>query len=223
MKGKLLIRALVKFLLGVVLVGVLVFLPAGTFDYWNGWLFMGVLFVPMLVAGIVLMVKNPRLLEKRLNGKEEESEQKTVVLLSGIMFLVGFVLCGLNYRFSWVVLPDWIVILATVLFVAAYVLYAEVMRENAYLSRTIEVQEGQTVVDTGLYGIVRHPMYSVTIGLFLTMPLILGSLISFGIFLVYPLILVKRIKNEEKVLEENLQGYKEYKKKVKYRLLPFVW
>lgn len=223
MKGKLLIRALVKFLLGVVLVGVLVFLPAGTLNYWNGWLFMGVLFVPMLVAGIVLMVKNPQLLEKRLNGKEEESEQKTVVLLSGIMFLVGFVLCGLNYRFSWVVLPDWIVILATVLFVAAYVLYAEVMRENAYLSRTIEVQEGQTVVDTGLYGIVRHPMYSVTIGLFLTMPLILGSLISFGIFLVYPLILVKRIKNEEKVLEENLQGYKEYKKKVKYRLLPFVW
>ena len=223
MKGKLLIRALVKFLLGVVLVGALVFLPAGTLNYWNGWLFMGVLFVPMLVAGIVLMVKNPQLLEKRLNGKEEESEQKTVVLLSGIMFLVGFVLCGLNYRFSWVVLPDWIVILATVLFVAAYVLYAEVMRENAYLSRTIEVQEGQTVVDTGLYGIVRHPMYSVTIGLFLTMPLILGSLISFGIFLVYPLILVKRIKNEEKVLEENLQGYKEYKKKVKYRLLPFVW
>lgn len=223
MDVKLFVQAITKFIIGAVTVALLIFLPAGTWNYWNGWLFMGLLFVPMFIAGIVLMIKNPQLLQKRLDAKEKESEQKTVVLLSGIMFLIGFVLCGLNFRFSWIILPDWIVIFASVIFVTAYVLYAEVMRENTYLSRTIEVQEGQKVIDTGLYGVVRHPMYSVTVFLFLAMPLVLGSLISFGVFLVYPFILVKRIKNEEEVLERSLNGYKEYKKKVKYRLIPFVW
>lgn len=205
------------------MVALMVFLPAGSFDYWNGWVFMGILFIPMFIAGIILMIKNPQLLKSRLNAKENESEQKMVILLSGIMFLVGFVLCGLNYRFSWIVLPKWVIVGATILFLIAYILYAEVLRENTYLSRTIEVQEGQKVVDTGLYGIVRHPMYSVTTLLFLAMPLVLGSIISFLIFLVYPFILAKRIRNEEKVLEEHLAGYKEYKQKVKYKLIPFVW
>lgn len=199
------------------------FLPAGNLNYWNGWLFMGILFIPMFTAGIILMLKNPQLLKIRLNTKENESEQKTVILLSGIMFLAGFVLCGFNYRFSWIVLPKWVIIGATILFLISYILYAEVLRENTYLSRTIEVQDGQKVIDTGLYGIVRHPMYLVTILLFLAMPLVLGSLISFLIFLVYPMIFAKRIKNEEKVLEEQLAGYKEYKQKVKYKLIPFVW
>lgn len=223
MSGKLFVQAILKFSLGVLLVGALIFLPAGTLHFRNGWLFMGILFIPMFLAGIVMMVKNPSLLERRLEAREKEAQQKTVIALSGIMFLVGFILCGLNYRFSWIVLPDWVVFSATGVFLLAYVLYAEVLRENAYLSRTIEVHEGQTVVDTGLYGIVRHPMYAVTVLLFLSMPLVLGSVISFGVFLVYPAILVKRIRNEEEVLERELEGYKAYKQKVKYRLIPFVW
>lgn len=223
MNRKLLIQAISKFIIGLITVAITIFLPAGTFNYWNGWLFIGILFIPMFVAGIVLMIKNPQLLQKRLNAKEEESEQKILILLSGIMFLLGFVLCGLNYRFGWIILPPSVIAIATLLFLFAYAMYAEVLRENTYLSRTIEVQEGQRVVDTGLYGIVRHPMYSVTILLFLTIPLVLGSLISFVIFLAYPIILVKRIKNEEEVLVENLEGYRGYKKKVKYRLIPFVW
>lgn len=220
---QLFVQAIIKFVLGVIMVGFMIFLPAGSFHYWNGWLLMGILFIPMFIAGIVLMIKNPQLLKSRLNAKEKESEQKTVILLSGIMFLIGFTLCGFNYRFSWFILPKWIIVLATIVFLFAYVLYAEVLRENTYLSRTIEVQEGQKVIDTGLYAIVRHPMYLVTTLLFLSMPLILGSIISFLIFLVYPIILAKRIKNEEKVLEEHLLGYKEYKQKVKYKLIPFIW
>lgn len=223
MTKQLFFQAIIKFTLGVILIGLLIFLPAGTFDYPAAWLFMGILFVPMFVAGIVMMVKNPELLKKRLNAKEEQAEQSLVVKLSGLMFVAGFVVAGLDYRFGWLVLPDWVSWVAAVVFLLAYVLYAEVLRENTYLSRTIEVQENQKVVDTGLYGIVRHPMYSATILLFLTMPLVLGSVISFVIFLVYPVIIAKRIRNEEKVLEEGLQGYTEYKKKVKYRLLPFVW
>lgn len=223
MNGKLFVQAIIKFISGVVMVALMIFLPAGSLDYWNGWLLMGILFIPMFTAGIILMLKNPKLLKIRLNTKENESEQKTVILLSGIMFLVGFVLCGFNYRFSWIVLPKWVIIGATILFLISYILYAEVLRENTYLSRTIEVQDGQKVIDTGLYGIVRHPMYLVTILLFLAMPLVLGSIISFLVFLVYPMILSKRIKNEEKVLEEQLAGYKEYKQKVKYKLIPFVW
>ena len=223
MDKKLFSQAIVKFLLGLVLVGLLLFIPAGTFKYWNGWLFMGLLFIPMFIAGIVLMVKNPNLLRSRLKAKEEEREQKEVVALSGIMFLAGFIIAGLNFRFSWIVLPNIVVIISSVIFVIAYILYAEVLRENTYLSRTIEVQENQKVVDTGLYGVVRHPMYAVTILLFLSMPLVLGSIISFIIFLIYPFILAKRIKNEEEVLEKDLEGYKEYKQKVKYKMIPFIW
>lgn len=223
MTVKLFFEAITKFLLGVVLVGVLIFLPAGTLLYWNGWLFMGILFVPMFFAGIVMMVKNPALLKKRLEAKEKQKEQNLVVKLSGLMFLVGFAAPGLGFRFGWYALPRWAVIVSAVLFLFAYVLYAEVLRENAYLSRTIEVQENQTVVDTGLYGIVRHPMYAVTLLLFLSMPLVLGSVYSFLIFLAYPFIIAKRIKHEEAFLEKELPGYKEYKERVKYRLLPFIW
>lgn len=223
MTKELFIQAIIKFTLGVVLVGVLVFLPAGTLEFLNGWLFMGVLFVPMFVAGIVLMLKNPELLKKRLKAKEKQSEQNLVVKLSGLMFLVGFIIAGLNYRFDWYTLPFAVSVVATILFLIAYLLYAEVLRENTYLSRTIEVQENQKVIDTGLYGIVRHPMYSATLLLFLAMPLILGSIYSFVVFLAYPLIIAKRIRNEEMVLENELEGYKEYKDKVKYRLIPFVW
>ena len=223
MTKKLFIQAIAKFLLGVILVGVFVFWPAGTLSYFQGWLFMGILFVPMFAAGIVMMFKNPELLKKRLNAKEKEAEQDLVVKLSVLMFLIGFVAAGLNYRFDWYVLPSGVSVGAAVVFLIAYALYAEVLRENTYLARTIEVQENQTVVDTGLYGIVRHPMYAVTLLLFLTMPLILGSLISFIIFLVYPLIIAKRIKNEEMVLERDLAGYSEYKTKVKYRMIPFIW
>ena len=223
MNKKLFIQALTKFLLGVVIIGALLFIPAGTFEYWNGWLFMGLLFIPMFIAGIVLMVKNPELLQKRLNAKEKETEQKTVILLSGLMFLSGFILAGLNYRFDWLELPNIVVIFSSLLFVISYILYAEVLRENTYLSRTIEVQENQKVIDTGLYGIVRHPMYAATVILFLTIPLVLGSVISFAIFLVYPIIIAKRIKNEEDVLEKELNGYTEYKKRVTYRLIPFIW
>ncbi|MBR3153228.1 MAG: isoprenylcysteine carboxylmethyltransferase family protein [Clostridia bacterium] len=223
MSIKLFFQAIIKYLLGVVLVGSLVFIPAGSFDYWNGWLFMGLLFVPMFIAGIVLMAKNPELLKKRLDAKEKEEEQKEVVIFSGLMFLIGFIIAGLNYRYEWIEAPEVVVIIASVLFIISYILYAEVLRENTYLSRTIEVQENQKVIDTGLYGIVRHPMYGATIILFLSMPLILGSLISFIIFLAYPFIISKRIKNEEAVLEKELKGYKEYKEKVKYKVIPFVW
>ena len=220
---KLFFQALFKYILGVFIIGALLFIPANSFDYWNGWLFMGLLFVPMFIAGIVLMIKNPELLRKRLNVREKENEQKFVLLFSGLMFLFGFIISGLNYRYKWIEIPNVVVFVSSFLFVIAYILYAEVLRENIYLSRTIEVQDNQKVIDTGLYGIVRHPMYAVTIILFLTMPLILGSIISFVIFLIYPFIISKRISNEEKVLERELNGYKEYKKKVKYRLIPFVW
>jgi len=220
---KLFFQAIIKFILGVLIIGMLIFMPANTMNYWNGWLFMGLLFIPMFIAGIVMMIKSPNLLKKRLNAKENESEQKQVIVLSGIMFLVGFIIAGLNYRYNWIVLPNSVVIVSSIIFILAYILYAEVLRENAYLSRTIEVQENQKVVDTGLYGIVRHPMYAITIFLFLSMPLVLGSIISFVIFLAYPFIIVKRIKNEEEVLERELDGYKDYKKKVKYKMIPFIW
>lgn len=223
MKKKLLIQALIKFLGGALIVGLLIFLSAGTFEFWNGWIFMGLLFIPMFIAGIIMFFKSPALLRRRLNAKEESEEQKQVILYSGLMFILGFVLAGLNYRFEWIILPNAIVIVASIVFLISYILYAEVLRENEFLSRTIEVQENQTVVDTGLYGIVRHPMYAITILLFLSMPLVLGSIISFLLFFIYPAIIIKRIKNEEKFLEKNLQGYTEYKQKVKYRLIPFVW
>lgn len=223
MTKDLFLQAIIKFIAGVILVGILIFLPAGTFAYSQGWLFMTILFVPMFGAGIVMMFKNPDLLKKRLNAKEKQEEQSVVVKLSGLMFLVGFVLAGLNFRFGWIILPGWVSKGAAILFLLSYLLYAEVLRENTYLSRTIEVQENQKVIDTGLYGIVRHPMYSATVILFLSMPLVLGSVISFIVFLAYPLIIAKRIRNEEEVLEEGLEGYKDYKKKVKYRLVPFVW
>ena len=220
---KLFIQAITKFVLGVVLVGLLIFLPAGTFLFSNGWIFMGILFVPMFLAGIVMMFKNPELLRKRLNAKEKQKEQSLVVKLSGLMFFVGFIVAGLGFRFEWYILPKGVIIGATVIFLVAYILYAEVLRENTFLSRTIEVQENQKVVDTGLYGMVRHPMYSITLLLFLSMPLVLGSIYSFLIFLAYPFIIAKRIKNEEEFLEKELVGYQEYKHKVKYRLIPFIW
>jgi protein-S-isoprenylcysteine O-methyltransferase Ste14 len=223
MNGKLFAQAITKVLSGVLLIGILLFVPAGSFSYWNGWLLMAVLFVPMIVAGFVMMKKSPELLQKRLNAKEEQSEQKTVIVLSGLMFLAAFIVAGLNYRFGWIVLPNWIVYVATAVFLLGYVLYAEVLRENAYLSRTVEVQEDQKVVDTGLYGIVRHPMYLSTFLLFLSMPLVLGSVISFVIMLVYIPIIAKRIRNEEKVLEEGLEGYSDYKKRVKNKVVPFIW
>ena len=223
MNIKLFLQAIIKYVLGVLIVGSLLFIPAGTINYWNGWLFMGLLFIPMFIAGIILMIVNPELLRKRLNAKEKENDQKQVIRLSGLMFLSGFIVAGLNYRFNWIELPNIAVIISSILFIIAYLLYAEVLRENTYLSRTIEVQENQKVIDTGLYGIVRHPMYAATILLFLTMPLILGSIISFVIFLIYPIIIAKRIKNEEEVLEKDLTGYSEYKNKVKYKVIPFIW
>lgn len=220
---KLLFQAITKFIFGFILIGALIFLPAGTFLFFNGWLFMGILFVPMFFAGIVMMFKNPHLLKIRLDAKEKQREQGTVIKLSGLMFLLGFVVAGLNFRFDWFTLPRGIVIGAAMVFLVAYILYAEVLRENTYLSRTIEVQENQKVVDTGLYGIVRHPMYSATLLLFLSIPLVLGSIYSFLIFLAYPLIIAKRIKGEEEFLEKELDGYREYKQKVRYRLIPFIW
>lgn len=221
--GKLFLSAISKFLLGVVLVGALIFLPAGTWNYIQGWILMAILFIPMFIAGLILLKVNPGLLKKRLSAKEKESEQSTVVKWSGLMFLCGFIVAGLGFRFHWYVLPMWATIIAAVLFALAYLLYAEVLRENTYLSRTIEVQEGQQVIDTGLYGIVRHPMYAATLILFLSIPLILGSVYSFLIFLSYPFIIAKRIQGEEKVLESELNGYREYKEKVKYRMIPFIW
>lgn len=223
MSAKLFAQAILKFTLGVVLVGLLIFLPAGTWEYPGGWLLMGVLFVPMFLAGIVMMWKNPDLLKSRLSAREKQGEQQLVVKLSGLMFLCGFIVAGLDFRFGWLPLPKAVSIGGAVAFLIAYGLYAEVLRENTYLSRTIEVQENQKVIDTGLYGIVRHPMYSATVLLFLSMPLVLGSLISFVIFLAYPLIIAKRIRHEEEFLERELPGYREYKGKVKYRLIPFVW
>ena len=216
-------QALVKYFLGVIVLGVLIFLPAWSFRYWQGWLLMGILFVPMFVAGLVMLAKNPDLLRKRLNAKEQEEEQKTVVMMSGMLFIAAFVVAGLNWRFGWWVLPDWAVWVAAGLFLASYLLYAEVLRENTYLSRTIEVQENQRVIDAGLYGIVRHPMYMVTTVLFLAMPLVLASPSSCIIMLGYIPVIAKRIKNEEKLLEEGLEGYAEYRKKVKYRILPLIW
>ena len=223
MTVKLFISAIAKFLLGVILVGALLFLPAGTFSYPQAWLLMGVLFVPMFLAGFVMMWKNPELLKKRLNAKEKEREQSLVVKLSGLMFLAGFIVAGLGVRLDWYMLPTWVSIVGAVLFLIAYALYGEVLRENTYLSRTIEVQEGQKVIDTGLYGVVRHPMYSATLLLFLSMPLVLGSAYAFVIFLAYPFIISKRLKHEEEFLERELTGYKAYKQKVKYRLIPFIW
>ena len=223
MNTKLFLQALMKFLLGVILLGLLIFLPAGSFHYWQGWLLMGILFVPMFIAGLVMMAKNPELLRKRLNAKEQEKEQKTVVALSGLLFIAAFVVAGLNWRFQWLLLPDWAVWVAAGLFLVCYLLYAEVLRENTYLSRTIEVQEHQKVIDTGLYGIVRHPMYMATTILFLMMPLVLDSPISFGIMLLYIPLIAKRIRNEEAVLEQCLEGYSEYKQRVKYKVLPFIW
>lgn len=222
-KKKLFIQASGKFLLGVVILGLLIFVPAGSLSYWQGWLFMGILFVPMFVAGLVMMAKNPELLRKRLNAKEEEKEQKLVVALSGLIFIAVFLVAGFNRRYQWILLPDWAVWIAAAVFLACYLLYAEVLRENTYLSRTIEVQENQKVIDTGLYGIVRHPMYSATTLLFLSMPFVLASPISFAIMLLYIPLIAKRIRNEERVLEEGLQGYKEYKTRVKYKVIPYIW
>jgi len=223
MKRKLLIQSCTQFLMGLSTVSLLLFLPAGSIDYWNAWIFIGLLFIPMLITGIILLLKAPDLLAKRLNTKEKEIEQKQVITLSVFMFAGGFIVAALDFKYSWSNLPDWVIIAAAVIFLTSYGLYAEIMRENAYLSRTVEVQESQKVIDTGLYGIVRHPMYFVTITLFLSMPLILGSVYSFIIFLIYPILIIKRIKNEEAVLRKKLNGYIEYSKKVKYRLIPYIW
>lgn len=223
MDKKLFAQAITRFISGIILIAVLLFIPAGTIHYWNAWLFMGVLFIPMFIVGTILMIKDPALLGKRLNTKEQESEQKNIIAFGGLMFIIGFIVAGLDFRFKWLVLPNWIVNVAAIVFLLAYIFYAEVLRENTYLSRTVEIQEDQKVIDTGLYGIVRHPMYSSTILLFLSIPFILGSLFSYVIFLIYPIIVAKRIKNEEKVLEEGLEGYTEYKKKVKYKVIPFIW
>lgn len=220
---KLFLQAIIKFLFGVVLVGALLFLPAGTLSFFGGWLLMGVLFVPMFFAGLVMVVKSPNLLKSRLDAKEKQKDQRLVIKLSGLMFLAGFIVAGLDFRYGWFPLPKGVMIGGAVVFLIAYILYAEVLRENAYLSRTIQVQEGQKVVDTGLYGIVRHPMYAVTLLLFLSMPIVLGSLYALIIFLAYPFIIAKRIKGEEALLDKELDGYIEYKKKVKYRLIPWVW
>ena len=220
---KLFFQALSKFLIGLIIICILLFIPAGTLDYPNGWLFMALLLIPMFFAGIIMLFKSPDLLRRRLNAKEEEDEQKTVILVSGIIFLLAFILAGLNFRFGWFKLPTIVIIIASIIFLLAYIMYAEVLRENEYLSRTVEVSENQKVVDSGLYGIVRHPMYTSTIFLFLSMPLVLDSIFSFVVMLVYPIIIIFRIRNEEKVLENELIGYKEYKEKVKYKLVPYLW
>ena len=220
---KLLFQAVAKFLSGLLLVGVLLFLPAGTFSYWQAWLLIGILFVPMFAAGLVMMGKSPDLLRKRLKAKEAQGEQRAVILLSALMFLAAFIAAGLGHRFGWLPLPGWVSWAAAGAFLLAYALYAEVLRENVYLSRTVEIQEGQKVIDTGLYGIVRHPMYMSTLVLFLAMPLVLGSLVSFGIMLFYIPIIAKRIRNEERVLEEGLDGYREYRTRVRYKVIPFIW
>lgn len=220
---KLLFSALTKLILGIVLIGLLLFLPAWTFNYFGAWLFLGVLFLPMLIMGAVMLIKSPALLEKRLQNKEKEAAQKGVVAVSGLMFLGGFIVSALDFRFGWSTVPFWLTVTAAVVFLIGYAFYAEVMRENAYLSRTIEVQEGQKVIDTGLYGVVRHPMYLATLLMFLPIPMILQSFWGLIPMVLYPVVIVIRILNEEKVLERGLVGYSEYKKRVKYRLIPFVW
>lgn len=220
---KLLLNALSKFLCGLLFVGILLFVPAGGFDYVNGWLFLGLLFIPMLIIGIVLFLRSSELLKKRLNGREEEKAQKVVVALSGLLFVTGFVVAGLDYRFGWSRVPLWVVIVAAIVLILSYALYGEVMRENAHLSRTVEVTEGQEIIDSGLYGLVRHPMYSATIWLFLSIPLVLGSWLAFLCFVPYIPIIVFRVLNEEAVLKEKLDGYTEYMRRVKYRLIPYVW
>jgi len=217
------LQAISKFALGLIGIALLLFLPAGTFHYWNGWLLIALLFVPMFFAGIVMMLRDPELLKKRLNAKEEEAEQKTVIALSGLMFFAAFITAGLNFRFGWIVMPRWTAWLAAGVFLAAYLMYAEVLRENAWLSRTIEVQAHQKVIDTGLYGIVRHPMYAATVLLFLSMGFVLGSPISFVILLFYLPIIAKRIRNEEAVLMQGLDGYRAYLEKVRYKVIPFIW
>ena len=223
MDKKTTIQAFTRFFSGVLLLGALLFIPAGTFDWWNGWLFMGLLFVPMFVAGLILMKRNPQLLRRRLNARESEQTQRRVIAASGAMFAAAFILAGLNRRFGWVAVPDGVILAGAAIFLAAYLMYAEVLRENEYLSRTIEVSEGQKVVDTGLYGVVRHPMYAATLLLFMSMPLVLGSLLSLAVMLAYPAILVRRILNEEQVLTRELEGYAEYRQRVKYRLIPGLW
>ena len=223
MNKKLFVSAMSRFFLGILLMAVLLFIPASTIRYWNGWLLLIVLFVPMFVAGVIMMLKDPSLLRKRLNMREGEREQKVVIALSGIMFIVSFIVGGLNFRYKWFVLPDLVVWISVGVFFLGYLIYAEVLRENSYLSRTVEIQENQKLVDTGLYGIVRHPMYTATLLIFLSMPLILGSPISFIIQLFYLPLIAKRIRNEEKVLEEGLVGYRKYKKRVRYRMIPFIW
>ena len=220
---KLFFQALSKFLIGFIIICALLFIPAETINYPNGWLFIALLFIPMFFAGIIMLFKSPDLLRRRLNAKEEEDEQKTVILISGIIFLLAFILAGLNFRFGWFKLPTVVIIIASVIFLIAYIMYAEVLRENEYLSRTVEVSENQKVVDSGLYGLVRHPMYTSTIFLFLSMPLVLDSIFSFIVMLIYPIIIIFRIRNEEKVLENELIGYNEYKEKVKYKLIPYLW
>ena len=223
MNGKLFAQASGKFLAGLILTALLLFLPAGSLGYWNGWLLIGILFVPMFIAGCVMAAFRPKLLKKRLEAREKEAEQRTVIALSGLMFAAAFVIAGLNYRFGWLTVPEWLVWTAAVLFLAAYAVFAEVLRENEYLSRTVEVRDGQKVVDTGLYGIVRHPMYSATLVLFPAMGLVLGSPVSFLILLCYVPIIVRRIRNEELVLLRELDGYDVYMKKVRYRVIPYLW
>lgn len=223
MTKKLFFQAFIKFTLGIVIIFLLIFIPAGTLTYLNGWIFMGILFIPMLIAGIVMMIKNPQLLKSRLDAKEKQKEQNIVIKLSGLMFIIGFITAGLDFRYSWFKLPSIITYIAIIMFLLSYLMWAEVLRENTYLTRTIKVTEGQTVIDKGLYAVIRHPMYTASIFLFLSMPLVLGSLISFFIFLLYPVLIIIRIINEEKFLEKELVGYIEYKKKVKYRLIPFIW
>ena len=223
MNKKLLFQSIIKYLLGLIIISLLLFVPAESLSYWNAWLFIGLLFIPMFIFGLILMFKNPTLLKNRLNVKEKEADQKLVILLSAIMFILGFSIAGLNYKYNWTHISNTIVYISSIVFVISYILYAEVLRENTYLSRTIEVVDNQKVIDTGMYSIVRHPMYTITILLFLMIPLILGSIISFLIFLIYPFIIIIRINNEEKVLKKELKGYKEYMKKVKYKLIPFIW
>jgi len=223
MNFRLLSEALIKYIMGVIIVGILVFLPSGTIKFINGWLLMGVVMIPIFIAGLVMFIKNPQLLAKRLDGKEKQKEQGIVVKLSGLMFITVFVLAGMGYRFEWYILPMWVSVMASIIYLCGYLLYAEVLRENTYLSRTIEISENQKVVDTGLYSVVRHPMYSATLLIFLMMPLILGSVYGFGIFMLYPFLIAKRIKYEENLLEKELVGYSEYKNKIRYRLIPYIW